>query len=435
MPQVRYPDGGVPNENVVVNPLGSLVPYLAPAAANATVTDLIQNKVLNKFIGTRPSKYESMLTTLLFGSQPEFFPTPECVWREWPEQRIALTSTGVMAAVGANANGYVTGTVTVNAASFAAAKINQRVYYKNTVATITGKTAPDTLTLKSGIKGGALEALAAGDIITPSAEVRADGDNAIHNHSRFGTVRRVNFTTTIMNTEEYGRKAYLAMKNGGTTDFLPRSLEELIWQTKVDAMVEIIRGVKGIQENADGKLTHTTDGIEAQYANAGGSVIGATMGNLTAVFEDALHNTAHKSSGRKLVVASNRLLTELSKKYKFTGTRYVPNDVVARLNLKSVEVGATEAYFVPCDLLEDPNYLPGFEGRMYLLDPDSIKPAGMEGMPYLDINGMVGNMLEGLELTDKPKGSKEDIKRKSVEATFAVMMQNAGTNAILNVAL
>jgi hypothetical protein len=428
MPTTQYSEGGVPNENIIVNPLGSLTPYLT--GEDAKVTSLLQENIIRKIFSTRPQKYTAALDALLFKRVPTFFKGEEAQWFEMPDQRQALvvddgsSAAGavVHAATDAVSGDYATVNMPVGAASFAAAGINRRLYFNGGGAVIVGKTpgTPNTLQLKALGAGKGIPAIIQGKAIPQSAEIRADGERRIVNHQRYSTIKRTNFITTIMNSREYGRKAYLTMTNGGTTDFMPRSMEQLVWDTRADAMLEIIRGQKGIQQNDDGKLTRTTDGLEAQLAAVGNNPIQCTVGSFVPTFEDVLHDSAYNSTNTKLVMAHSRVHTELSKQYKSDLTRYSPNDMVANLNLKSIVVGSTTAVLLPCDILGDVNYF-GEDGgkRVYVIEEDAIHMAGMEGMPYIDVNKMVSKKL--LSFTDNP-GSRDDLITNPVEMTFAPMV-------------
>lgn len=441
MPSTSYAEGGVPDGNIKTNPLGSLIPYLAPTSMDAQATILLQENLVRKIFPTRPSKYTAALQALLFKRTPTFFAGQEAQWIEMPDQRQALVVDNGAAAAGTVlaaqtagvAGGYATVNMPVGTSSFNAAGINRRIYFSGGGAVIVGKTAgsPSTLQLKALGVGKAIPPIVQGMSIPMSAEIRADGERRIVNHRRYNSIKRTNLIATIMNAAEYGRREYLSWKNGGTTDFMERSFDEIVWDTKADAMVEMIKGVKGIQENDNGKHAPTFDGIEAQLANAGKNPVDCTMGNLIPTFEDALHNSSSNSSDTKLIIAHTRLLTELSKQYKSDGTRYTPNDMVANMNLKSIVVGSTTAVLLPCDILGDVNYFGEDGGKSaYIIDENAIHMAGQKGMPYLDVNGAVGKRL--LSFSD-PMGSRDDLFTNPVEMTFAPMVVAPETCDILRV--
>ncbi len=441
MASSNYAEGGIVDGNIKINPLGSLTPYLAPTSVDAQVTSLLQENIVKRIIGTRPESYTAALGALLFKRVPTFFAGHECQWYEMPDQRLAMTvdngssaaGTVLTAATPAVSGGYATANMPVGAAAFAAAGINKRMYFGGGGAVIVGKTAgtPNTLQLKSLVAGAGIPAIIQGASIPVGAEIRADGERRIVNHERYSLLKRTNLITNIAKAREYGRREWLEATNGATTDFIPRSMDELIWNLKADAMIEVLKGVKGFQENDNGKHTPTTDGIETQLINAGQSPIQCTMGNLIPTFEDVLHNTGLKSSNTKLIIAQTRLLTELGKQYKNDQTRYAPNDMVANMNLKSIVVGSTTAVLMPCDILGDTNYF-GDDGgkRVYVLDENAIQMAGQKGMPYMDINGAVGKRL--LSFTD-PMGSRDDLFTTPVEMTFAPMVEGPENCSMLDV--
>lgn len=446
MPITVHPASGVQDEIAKLAPLGSLVPYLAPTSAAAQTTHLLQLNVAREIFVAQHSGYDAFLNLLLFKGTPIFENGVETHWDEWGNQRIPIVfddttspaGTQLTAQSNASAGAYAaTVTVNVTQASYDAAKINGRIYYNNGVAAVKAKTTlggHPALTLGSAATGVNIPATLQGAKATMSAELRADGEDRIVNSQRYSTIHRSNLIPTIMNSQGYGRRMWLQMQNGGTTNFMQRSREQLIFDTKADAMVEFMIGVKGYQQQDNGKLAPACDGIQTQIINAGNTPVSTTMGNLTTIVEQAAVGSQTGGSNTKWLMGTTRLLLEVSKAYKGALTRYTPNDMAANLNLNSITMGATNVVLVANDMLGDGNYFPEeYANRLYLIDPTSIQMAGQKGMPYMDINRMVQNQL--IPLWGPPQsGTMIDSVITPVEITAAPRVIWPERNTIIDVA-
>ena len=67
------------------------------------------------------------------------------------------------------------------------------------------------------------------------------------------------------------------------------------------------------------------------------------------------------------------MLHNLSQEYKRTLTRYAPDDEMAKLDLKAIDMGSSKIVFVPMKRFEEPSCFPSvWANRLILLDQESV---------------------------------------------------------------
>lgn len=443
MPITFYPDGGRPNGNERLNAPGSLYPSIAPTAADVRVTSLLEEQIYSTIFNTVPKTYSASLEVLMFDREPTWFVgTDEASWYEMPDNRMAITVDNGVAASGTQltaaqtpaTGAFSTANIPVSDADFSRIGLNRRLHFRSGGwASVVGKTAGTPSTIQvSSLAGTTLPAIVQGDVITVGAEIRADGEKRIVNNMRAEALKRTNFIATIFNAIEYGYKERLKLQNANTTDFLEQERMEIVRNTVFDAICEVWNGNKNAQQQdsgSGGKYAKGTDGVKTQMINAGVIPVTTTVANMVATHE-ALNFATNKQSGVVYNIATERLLYEFSKAYKENLVRYTPNDRVADLNLKSVQIGTREHVLVPAEIFGDPNYLPGWDGHYFMLDRASIKMAGMQGMPYIDMGGMMKKRLQNFRSSENPPNA-DDTTTWTTEMTFAPMMIDPLKSALM----
>jgi hypothetical protein len=435
-------EGGRPNGNERSNAPGSLAPSLAPTAMDAQVTHLLSRAIMKIIFDTVPqSKYASM-QLLLMDQEPIMHPSDEFTWDEMPDQRTAITVDDGASAAGATltaaqaaavGNGFVTANVPVTNAVFETVGLNVRLHFitQGFWASVVGKTsgAPSTLQIQS-LAGVGLPAIIQGQVITPGAEVRADGERRIVNSSRAGIITRDNFITTIAKGYEYGYKEMQKWKNAGTTDFLPKEKARILEDLRADKMIEMWNGDKRVQrQDAGGRYAKGTDGIKTQMINGGSVNTTTPLGNLQAVLEAVSIATNYKGTNTSYLIATEELLLEVSKLYKELQTRYTPDSMAANLNLNSIRIGSRQLVLTPCDLFKDSAYFPGWEGHMFLVDKSAVRMNGLMGFPTMDVNNMWKKML----MFRDAKPNRDDLESYYAEMTFAPSLVNPPATALIRV--
>lgn len=431
----HFPEGGRPFGLEKANFHGSNYMAEAPTIAGAEVIGSLKREILNTIFGTTPEPYFAAQKLLMMELAYEWFGGDEAIWQEMPDQRQAIvvddgaSAPGAVltAATAAVPGGFGTVNMPVGAASYAAAKINARLHFPTGWATIVSKTGGNTLVLNS-LTSLPIPAIVQGQVIPMGAEIRSDSERQIFNHFRAQGIERFNYITTIAAAREYGRKEWLKIQNLEQTNRLSEEWNALIYQFKWDMIVEMWNGNRASQLNSSGKVAKGTDGIKTQMLAGGVTPIATPLGAMIAAHEAASHSTNYRTSGVTYNIAPTELLYELSKAYKEQQVRYAPNDMVANLNLDAIKIGSRTHVLVPCDAMADPNYFPGWEGHLFMIDKAAVKMAGMRGMPVLDINGAMQREL--LKFTDA-KGSRDDLQTNPLEATFAPMLINPLSTQLL----
>lgn len=435
-----FPDGGMPNGNEIRNAPGTLAPLVSPLSITPEVTSLLYQQMYDTFFRTRPQSDFDSLQVLLFDKAPRFFDDDEFSWWEMPDQRVPLVvddgsspAGDILTAAQVGAPGVSqTATIPCTAAMQNRVGLNTTLHFRGGGwATVTAKPTPTTLTVTSPTNLG-LPAIIQGQRITIGAEVRADGMTRIVNTTRAQGLKRTNFITTIMKARSYGRKEWFKMNQAASTNFMTVEEQEIILEAKFEALTELWNGVKNFHILDDGSPAKGTDGVHTQLINGGVVPIPTNIGGMVPVFESLSHSTNFKS-GTTYVIATEMLLYELSKAYKELKVRYEPNSKVADLNLDAIKIGSRTHVLVPANVFSKAGYFPGWDGKMFMLDKESIHMAGMKSMPFMDINNTMGNHL--LSLTDQPHGSRIDNFTHKVEMTFAPMVVNPQGCAIIDVAV
>ena len=127
-------------------------------------------------------------------------------------------------------------------------------------------------------------------------------------------------------------------------------------------------------------------------------------------------------------IASEEILHTIGKAYKESKVRYEPNSRIADLGLDAIQVASRKHVLIPAEMFPDDAYLPGWEGHYFMIDKTSVEMAGMNGMPFMDINGALTKQL--LSFTDN-KGSRDDLHTWPVEMTFAPMLIDPPSTQLL----
>ena len=84
---------------------------------------------------------------------------------------------------------------------------------------------------------------------------------------------------------------------------------------------------------------------------------------------------------------------ELSKAYKEELTRYAPDDTIAMLNLKEVNIGSSRIVLVPFKRFEDQASFPvNFEDKIFILDHKNIRRRQLYG----ERSGETDGLLQGI---------------------------------------
>ena len=248
-------------------------------------------------------------------------------------------------------------------------------YPNNQKGTITDidKTA-NTVTVTS-LTGETLPAVADNDSLANLTPIEADGANSISQYFRVDTVRRFNFVQMMVKAMRFGRMEMFKYKNAGTTsNYLTMQKQRLIQQFRIDLSNSLWNGQRGEVTLNSGAVAKVTGGIFPTMQAAGSPNVTTTVANVPQGLEELALDTEFKAFGAtRFLYGTPRNIHNLSQQYKRDLTRYTPNDDIAKLELRSVDMGSSKIVFVPMKRFEDPSSFPAsWANRLILLDQESV---------------------------------------------------------------
>jgi hypothetical protein len=166
-------------------------------------------------------------------------------------------------------------------------------------------------------------------------------------------------------------------------------------------------------------------GIYPTMVNAGAAQLSCTVAGLQATFESAAFATNFKAEGAtRFIYGTDEVLNEFSKIYKQPGLRYTPDNEIAKLNLKRIELGSMNFVLVPCELWrEESCFESDWARRIVVLDQDTIRPVKMKGIPQTEMS----------ETDNIAQGSREDFKDFVVRAQMSLEFNNPVASFIIDV--
>lgn len=249
------------------------------------------------------------------------------------------------------------------------------IYPNNQKATVTSiDKAALTITV-TAMTGQTLPAIVINDSFANLAPIEADGANSISQYFRASTIRRFNFIQMMVKAQRFGRMELYKYKNAGnTSNYLTMSKQRLLQQARIDLSNSLWNGERGEVTLANGQKAKTTGGIFPTMQAAGSPNVTTTVANLPAALEELALDTEFKAYGAtRFLYATPRLIHNLSQQYKRSLTRYEPNDDMAKLGLKGVDMASSMIVFVPMKRFEEPSCFPAAWGnRLLLVDQESI---------------------------------------------------------------
>jgi len=226
----------------------------------------------------------------------------------------------------------------------------------------------------SPYNGDTLPAVAADDILANVSSVDHDGSD--------GFAERVNYVQLFNKAIRYSEVELHKLKTMGTTsNFLEMERNAMFNQHRIDLSNAFWTGQKGEIITADGTPAKTTGGVFSAMVEAGAPNAVATTGTLVDAFEDIVLSSEYGDYGQaRMAFMTPRMHRALSLAYKEELTRYAPNDEIALLNLKEINLGSSRIVLVPFKRFEDKASFPGsFENRIVLLDMKNIKRTQLWG--------------------------------------------------------
>ncbi len=249
------------------------------------------------------------------------------------------------------------------------------IYPNNQKATVTAiDTTANTITT-TALTGATLPAVLANDSLANMTPIEADAANSISQYFRVDTIRRFNFIQMMVKAQRFGRMELFKYQNAGnTSNYLPMQKKRLMQQFRVDMSNSFWNGQRGEVTLSSGQVAKVTGGIFPTMQAAGSPNVTATIANLPQAVEELALDTEFNVFGHtRFLYGTPRNIHNLSQGYKRDLTRYTPNDDIAKLELKMIDMGSTKMVLVPFKRFEDPSSFPAaFANRLILLDQESV---------------------------------------------------------------
>ena len=301
----------------------------------------------------------------------------EFFFQEMGYQREPLQVTAVSATVS-----YPT-TQTINVASVDNISTNTIISYPNGQkgSVVAVDTSLLTVTV-SPYNGDTLPADAIGDVLANVSTVDHDGSEGFAQYFRASTIERVNYVQLFNKAIRYSEVELHKLKNMGTTaNFLEMERNAMFNQHRIDISNALWTGQKGEVSTANGTPAKTTGGVYTSMVEAGSPNAVATASTLVDAFEDMVLSSEFGDYGQaRMAYMTPRMHRMLSLAYKEELTRYAPNDEIALLNLKEINLGSSRIVLVPYKRFEDAASFPGsFANRIAILDMKNIKRVQLWG--------------------------------------------------------
>ena len=301
----------------------------------------------------------------------------EFFFQEMGYQREPLQVTAVSATVS-----YPT-TQTINVASVDNISTNTIISYPNGQkgSVVAVDTSLLTITV-SPYNGDTLPAVAIGDVLANVSTVDHDGSEGFAQYFRASTIERVNYVQLFNKAIRYSEVELHKLKNMGTTaNFLEMERNAMFNQHRIDISNALWTGQKGEVVTANGTPAKTTGGVYTSMVEAGSPNAVATSATLVDAFEDMVLSSEFGDYGQaRMAYMTPRIHRLLSLAYKEQLTRYAPNDEIALLNLKEINLGSSRIVLVPYKRFEDAASYPGsFANKIVILDMKNIKRVQLWG--------------------------------------------------------
>lgn len=372
-------------------------------------TSLLIEKITNKAIfDAAPQQFMDLkllnMKTAIPVSSDEFF------YQEMGYQRKSSIATGTASAVT-----YPT-TQTIQLSTVADIATDYVIVYPNNKKGVV--TAVNTTTNEitvTPLVNDTLPAVAATDSFSLLSPVEADGADGWANYFRATTVERNNYVQLFSKTIRYGEVELFKLQKAAATDnFLAMEKNEMFRQFRADISNAFWNGEKGEALLASGEKAKLTQGIYPAMLAAGSPNAAATTATLKDAFEDIVINSEFGDYGAvrfAFMTPENNL--KLSALYKNENTtRYAPNDDIAKLNLKEIDLGSSRIVMVPYSRFKnDASFPTSFSNKIFILDMKNIALRSMWG----ERSG---------ETQDRVQGIPKRYKEMWVDANYGVQFNN-----------
>lgn len=337
---------------------------------------LLVQKLTNKAIfDAKPQQFMDL--KLLNMVAPEQVNSDEFFFQEMGYQREAIVATGAVGAVSYPAVQVIPVQSTDNIAE------NTLISYQNgQKGSVTDVDTTNLTITVTPYTGDTLPAVVSGEVFANLSSVDHDGSDGFAQYFRASTIERNNYVQLFNKAIRYNEVELFKLQKAGTTsNFLAMEKKAMFDQHRIDLSNAFWLGQKGQVITANGTPAKTTGGVFTSMLEAGAPNAVATSTTLVDAFEDVVLSSEYGDYGSvRFAFMTPRMHRTLSKAYKEELTRYSPNDTIAMLNLKEVNIGSSRIVLVPFKRFEDAASFPqAFANRIVILDMKNIKRCQLWG--------------------------------------------------------
>lgn len=339
------------------------------------VSKMIQKLTNRAIFDAAPQQFMDL--KLLNMVEAEQINSDEFFYQEMGYQREPLVATAISGAVS-----FPT-TQTISVVSVENISTNTIISYPNGQKGNVTFVDTSLLTITvSPYNGDTLPAVAVDDVLANVSTVDYDGSEGFAQYFRASTIERNNYVQLFNKAIRYSEVELHKLKNMGTTsNFLEMERSAMFNQHRIDLSNAFWTGQKGEVVTQNGTVAKTTGGVFSSMLEAGSPNALATTATLVDAFEDVVLSSEYGDYGQaRMAFMTPRMHRMLSLAYKEELTRYAPNDDIALLNLKEVNLGSSRIVLVPYKRFEDAASFPAsFANRIVILDMKNIKRTQLWG--------------------------------------------------------
>jgi hypothetical protein len=418
VPQGQNRPFGLQNTNAQSSLYGQESQY------NPTESNLIAKAIKKHLFDAAPAQYNAL--KILFNKPYRNVLSDEFEYLEYTFGRTAIESTGAVAAQVAAVGANQTQIIPLTAASIDRISLDLIITYpdgtKGTIVLIAGL----NITVNSVTNLG-LPAVAIGDIFSIHSTIIGDGMDEFKNFSRLEKIDRYNYVQFFLRAQRWGEIELQKFKNTGTTNYLTIDKGEKVKQLRIDLFNSMWNGQRGEYNLSNAVVAKGMGGIYPTMIAAGSASANPTLGGLKSAFESLAFATNYKvEGGTRFMYGTDENLYNFSQIYKQPGLRYEPNDEIANLRLKKIEIGTQNIVLVPTELWREQACFPAdWAKRLIILDQDTITPVKMQGIPAMNAGGTLNR--EGA------KGSREHFQDFYVTTQLSLEFNNPTGSFIIDI--
>lgn len=289
------------------------------------------------------------------------------------------------------------------------------IYPNNVKGTITDVNTNGLGLTIAPLTGGTLPQIEVNDKLAILSPVEADGADSISQYFRQGTIERSNFVQMLVKGMRFGKMELFKLQNGSvTSNYLTMQKASFMNQFRVDLSNIYWNGTKGEVLLANDAKAKTAGGVYPIMVDTGSPYTSCAVGDIGDAIEDIALQTNYGDYGEvKMLYGAPEYILAAGKFYKETGTRYTPNDNIAKLGLTEIDFGFTRIVLVPMKRFEDSASFPvAFAKRLFLLDQESITPVIAWGEEI------------GETMMRQPNGNLNTYQDHWISGTFSIEFNN-----------